>query len=95
MKLETFIIISKGAAYVLIGAFGPFAAGLAQWANSGEWPAKIIWIGVIMPASIIGAATQWLAFCSSSWNTYRQQQKADSTGETQTVTTEPAPAKTP
>lgn len=95
MKLDTFIIITKGLAYVGIGVFTPWAAALSQWINSGEWPSKIIWVGLILPASAIGGATQWLAFCSSSWNTYRQQQKADSTRETQTVTTEPAPAKTP
>ncbi len=93
MKLETFIIITKGVAYVSIGVFTPWTAALSQWINSGEWPSKIIWIGLILPASFIGGATQWLAFCSSSWNTYRQQQKADSTGVSQTVTTEPAPEK--
>lgn len=66
------------------------AAGIGQWANSGESPSKLLWIGLVM-VSIVGAATQWLAFCSSSWNTYSQQQKADKTGETQTVKTEPAP----
>lgn len=91
LKLDTFIIISKGLAYVFIGAFTPWSAALAQWVGTNNWPERIVWIGVILPASVIGGATQWLAFCSGSWNTYHQQQKADKTGEAQTVTTQPAP----
>jgi len=92
IKLDMFIIGSKGFAYVTIGFCGPMGAGIAQWANSGETPSMIMWAGLTL-GSIVGGATQWLAFCSSSWNTYRQQQKADNTGETQTVTVEPAPDK--
>lgn len=73
--------------------FTPWAAALSQWANSGAWPEKIIWVGVILPASAVGGGSALLAFLSASFTNYRQQAKADSTGETQTVTTEPAPPK--
>lgn len=76
MKLETAIIILKGLCYTLIGAFTPWSAALAQWANAdGEWPAKIIWIGVILPASIVGGASGLLAFLTTSYGTYKQKLK--------------------
>lgn len=93
MKLETGIIIAKGAAHVTVGAFTPWTAALAQWIGSGEWPSRIVWIGVILPASLIGAGSALQAFLSASFTNYRAQAKADSTGKSQTVTTEPAPPK--
>lgn len=93
MKLDTFIIMSKGLAYILTGVFAPWTAALAQWANSDQWPSKIIWVGVILPASVIGGASQWLSFCSGSWKEYSDQRKANSTGVTKTTTTEPEPTK--
>jgi len=99
MKLDTGVIITKGVCYVVAGAGANLATSLAQWANSGEWPAKIQWI-VIIVGACVGAATNMLSFLSGSFGSYRQQMKADSSQETQTVTTEPtkpkvdAPAKT-
>lgn len=77
MKLETAIIILKGLCFLLIGAFTPWSAALAQWANaeSGEWPSKIIWIGVILPASIVGGASGLLSFLTTSYGTYKQKLK--------------------
>jgi hypothetical protein len=72
-KLDTFIVVSKGFAYLIVGIFSPWIAALGQWANSGEWPSRIVWVGVILPLSAIGGATQWLAFCSSSWKDYKDQ----------------------
>lgn len=89
MNKDTAIIISKGLAYVIVGIFGPWVGALAQWANSGQEPPRIIWIGVILPLSAIGAGNAWIAFTSGSWTTYRQQSKADSSGEDQVVTTKP------
>lgn len=77
-------------AYVLVGAFTPWSAGLAQWANSGEWPPRIIWIGVILPMSIVGGGSALLAFLTNSFGQYEQQKKADETGQTQTVETKPS-----
>lgn len=77
MKLDSFIIMSKGASFVMIGFFSPWVAALGQWINSGEWPARIIWVGLILPLSVIGAASQWQSFCSGSWKEYRDQRKAD------------------
>ncbi len=73
MSLDTKIILSKGIAYVLIGFFSPWAAALAQWLGTGEWPPAIAWV-VIIAASVIGGATQWLSFCSTTWSEYRTQQ---------------------
>jgi hypothetical protein len=81
MKIDTIIIISKGLAYVLVGVFSPWIAALAQWANSGTWPERIVWVGVILPLSVIGGGNAWISFTSSSWNTYRQNLLANNTPE--------------
>lgn len=88
MKLDTFIILSKGAAYVLAGFFSPWTAALAQWSNSGEWPPKISWV-VILSVSIVSAASAWLAFCSGSWKDYEAQKAANETGKTQVTEVKP------
>lgn len=89
MKQETAVVISKGIAYMLVGAFTPWIASLAQWANSGDMPPKIIWLGIILPASITGAASAWISFTSSTWGNYQQQRKADNSGQDQVVVTRP------
>jgi len=88
MKLDTFIILSKGAAYVLTGFFSPWTAALAQWNNSGEWPPRISWV-IILAVSVCGAASAWLAFCSGAWKDYETQKAANETGQTQVVEVKP------
>ncbi len=85
---------------MLVGIFTPWMGALAQWINSGEWPGRIIWLGVILPLSVLGAGNAWISFTSSSFSTYRQQKKADDSQESITTTVEPnkpkvdAPAET-
>lgn len=69
MKLETAAIITKGLCFMVIGGATPLTTNLAQWANSGEWPARINWV-VIIGGCIVGAATQLLAFLSQSYGQY-------------------------
>lgn len=66
------IIWIKLICHLVIGVFGPWAASLAQWINSGEWPSRIVWLGVILPASAIGGAGAVLAFISSSFSDYQR-----------------------
>ena len=69
MKQETAIMCVKGICYMSLGAAGPLITGLTQWANTGEWPPRIIW--VVMAASCLsGMATQLLAFLSGSYSDY-------------------------
>jgi hypothetical protein len=70
MRLDTAILVAKGISHWLIGTFTPWTAALAQWANSGEWPSKIVWIGIIMPASVVGGASALLSFLSGSYSKY-------------------------
>ena len=84
MKLDTFITLSKGFTAVLIGVFTPWTAALAQWVGSDQWPSRIVWVGVILPASVIGGASAWRSFTSSSWPDYMKRQGA--------LTETPAPA---
>lgn len=93
MSLDAKIVITKGFAFVLVGIFTPWTAALSQYINLGEWPPKIIWIAVILPASAIGGASAWVAFCSGAFTAYVQQKKADDSQETQTVVTEPTKPK--
>lgn len=76
MKLDTAIVFSKGIAHVLVGVFTPWSAALAQWINSGEWPSRIVWIGVILPSSVVGGASAWNAFVSGAWQEYHVRQIA-------------------
>ena len=73
MKLATLVIATKGACYLIIGIATPLAASLAQWANSGTWPERIVWMGVVLPACLIGGATQLLAFLSKSFGSYQEE----------------------
>jgi len=87
MKLETVILVTKGCCYVFIGAFTPWSSSLAQWANSGTWPEKIVWVGVILPASFIGGASGLLAFLSGSYGNYMASRKGN--GDTQNLGNKP------
>lgn len=95
MKLDDFIIITKGAAFMLVGIFTPWSAALAQWINSDIWPSRIIWVGIILPASVVGGATSWIAFTSGSWKEYRQQKLANAMGTDQVTTVKPQVPVTP
>lgn len=95
MKQETLVVLSKGLAYMLVGAFTPWIASLAQWSNSGDMPPKIIWLGVILPASVVGGASAWISFTSSTWGNYQQQRKADISGQDQVTTIAPTVTVTP
>lgn len=75
MRLETFVLLLKLFCHLIIGVFTPWAAALAQWANSGEWPPKIIWIGVILPASAISGASALTGFLSGSYRSYQEKRK--------------------
>jgi hypothetical protein len=76
MKIETAVIGTKGLCFTLIGMLTPLTVGLAQWANTGEWPSPIIWI--ITGASCgVGGATQLLAFLSQSFGDYKAQLRTD------------------
>lgn len=76
MKLETAVIITKGLCYVTIGGLTPLSAALAQWANTGEWPPRIIWV-VVLSGCIVGGATQLLSFLSGSFSNYKQSRTGD------------------
>ncbi len=77
MKLETVVLVAKGCCYLIVGAGVAWSSSLAQWVNSGEWPEKIAWLGIIIPASVIGAANGLLAFLSGSYTTYMKERNGN------------------
>ena len=92
MKLETAVIGTKGLCFLAIGFFTPMTVGLAQWANTGEWPSRIIWV-IMLASCCVGAASQMLAFLSQSFGDYKAQMKYDSGGG-QTVQPPPSTVAT-
>ncbi len=86
MKLDTTVVLTKGLCFVAIGFFTPLTTGLAQWANSHEWPDRLVW--VIMGATCaVGAASQLLSYLSGSYTDYVAKRKP--TGDTQFITKTP------
>ncbi len=77
LRLHTWIVIFRGIAVLVVGVFSPWAAALAQWANSGTWPDRIVWIGVILPASAISGFSALNAFLSGSFQTYMEKRKQE------------------
>lgn len=75
MRQDSVIITTKGVCYFIIGVFTPWGAALAQWANSGESPSMIVWLGIILPLSLVGGATQLLSFLSSSFGDYKKSKE--------------------
>jgi hypothetical protein len=69
MKLDTGVVLTKGLCYVVIGGLTPLTVSLAQWANSDQWPSRLIWIITIASCGV-GAATQLLSFLSGSYTDY-------------------------
>ena len=74
MKLETTVLILKAASVTLVGVFTPWAGSLSQWIGDGSWPPKIVWVGVIMPLSVIGGASALSAFLSQAFGNYLKSQ---------------------
>lgn len=70
MKVETTVLLAKGVCYGAIGGLTPMATGLAQWADTGEWPPLINWV-VIGAGCVVGAATQVLSFLSQSYGNWK------------------------
>lgn len=91
MKLETVVVVAKALCYVMIGFFTPLTVALAQWANSGEWPSRIVWV-VIGASCFVGAATQLLSFLSGSYSDYVANRNAPAPAPA--LTTDQNPAKT-
>lgn len=98
MKLETWVIIAKLSAVLIIGLATTLGASLSQWANSDEGPGTIMWV-IIISACLANAGKDVLSFLSQSFGNYKAQMKYDKGGG-QTVqpppsTVAPTPAPKP
>lgn len=75
MKSDTVAVILKGTAAVGMAVCLQLANSLSQWANTGEWPAKINWVVSI---SITAAAgfNALSSFMSGTYTAWRADRKA-------------------
>ena len=80
MKFNTWILIGKGICFFIVGFFTPMSSSLAQYANTGDWPAKIVWWGVVIPACMIGGASALQAYFSTSFATYKAEKAVGNGG---------------
>ena len=79
IKLDTIVLVAKACCYMILGFFTPLTVGLAQWANSGEFPGPLIWI-VMFASCVVGMASQLLSFMSGSYGDYLSSRKSQSNG---------------
>lgn len=79
MKLEDVVVVTKGACLTADGFLGPIVVGLAQWANTGEWPSNIVWV-IILAMAFKGAANSLLGFLSQSFGNWKAQRTVDAGG---------------
>lgn len=78
-KMDTWVLVIKGVCYVAIGVCTPIGTAITQWANSGETPSTLAWVGIVI-GGCVGGATQLIGFLSKSYATYTG--KAQSNGTT-------------
>ena len=69
ISLDAVVVSAKAWCFITIGFFTPLTVGLAQWANSGQWPGAIIWV-ITGASCMVGAASQLLSFLSGSYSDY-------------------------
>lgn len=82
MKLESAVILAKGMCFIGIGATAPLATGLAQWADTGEWPPRINWV-VIIGICIGSMCNSLLGFLSGSFSDYMANRKMNGNSQLQ------------
>ena len=87
-KFESIILGTKAACFIIVGVATPLGVSLAQYANTGEWPSKIVWWGVVIPACSVGGATQLISFLNNSFHEYSAKRN---NGNTAIITKPPTP----
>jgi hypothetical protein len=87
MKLETAIVIAKGACVLGAAFCFTLASGLSQWSNETATPSTIQWI-IILACSVASGLTSFGAFLSSSFGNFLKNRSGiDINGQTQTTQT--------
>ena len=72
MKLDTFIVVSKCAAFVAGGFCVNLVTSLGQWTNSGQAPSKLEWVVIILGASG-SALISYVTFTSTAVADYQRK----------------------
>lgn len=71
MKLETLVIITKGAVVTVTAAASALVGSLAQWSNEPVGPNDIQWT-IIIATAVAAGGTAMGAFLSSAFGKYLQ-----------------------
>ena len=72
MKQETFILVTKCAAYVVGGFCVNAVTSLSQWTNSGQTPSKLEWAVIILGAGG-SALISYVTFTSTALADYQRK----------------------
>ncbi len=99
MRLDSGILVTKGACFCIAAVSLQLGQALAQWSNSGEWPSRLQWIIVVAGCAGAGA-NAILSFLSGSYADFvKGRVNGKSTGNTGAdtafivSTSKPDPAK--
>lgn len=74
-RTEAFFVIGDLICAVLNGALISFVPAISQWADSGEWPSKIVWCSII-GATILGGTNGWKSYTSGKFTRWMDERKS-------------------
>lgn len=69
-SLETIVVFIKALCVVTIACGTALSTSLAQYANTGEWPSRIVFWGVVIPSCMVAIGNSLYAFLSGSFSNY-------------------------
>lgn len=76
-SLETIVVVVKALCVVTIGIGTALSTSLAQYANTGEWPSRIVFFGVVIPSCMVAGGNSLYAFLSGAFRTYTDSIKEE------------------
>lgn len=79
--LETIIVLVKALCVITIACGTALSTSLAQYANTGEWPSRIVFWGVVIPSCMVAVGNALYAFLSGSFRSYTEARKENGSAE--------------
>lgn len=78
-SLETVVVAVKALCVLTIGIGTALSTSLAQYANTGEWPSKIVFFGVVIPSCMVAGGNALYAYLSGSFVNYKNARNDEHT----------------